>query len=251
MCWLRRSVMAIRLPSSILLAKRSLCLWAKSHCASVSITVAGRKRPLRHLVSCSQELVDASADRKPLLVSDDDMFIWSSLMCHYGLPVTLDWGAWVLGQLKRDQRIQPLPGFGYRGFVVRASRTYLLVLLRRGLRSQQLRFPNKNGPAEWPEVRLPHWLPATRECAANPRLLADLPEWDSYSTGSAPIRLERNCAIIGQATDNASRIKCTRPPCSTILFERCRNLLFLSAMRRCRQSRRSDCHTIPHLELDQ
>lgn len=119
-----------------------------------SITVAGRKRPLRHLVSCSQELIDASADRKLVLVNDDDTFIWSSLACHYGLPATPEWGAWVLGQLKRDRRIQPLPGFGYSGVVVKASRKYLLVLLRRGLRSQQLRFPNKNGPVEWPEVRL-------------------------------------------------------------------------------------------------
>ncbi|HEX7895959.1 MAG TPA: hypothetical protein VF447_17300 [Terriglobales bacterium] len=119
-----------------------------------SITVAGRKRPLRHLVSCSQELIDASADGKLVLVNDDDTFIWSSLACHYGLPATPEWGAWVLGQLKRDRRIQPLPGFGYSGVVVRASRKYLLVLLRRGLRSQQLGFPNKNGPVEWPEVRL-------------------------------------------------------------------------------------------------
>lgn len=129
-------------------------LGEKPLCFRGSITVAGRKRPLRHLVSCSQELVDASADRKLLLVGDDDMFIWSSLVCHYGLPATPEWGAWVLGQLKRDRCIQPLPGFGYCGVVVRASRKYLLVLLRRGLRGQQLRFPNKNGPVEWPEVRL-------------------------------------------------------------------------------------------------
>jgi hypothetical protein len=129
-------------------------LGEKPLCFRGSITIAGRKRPLRHLVSCSQELVDASADRKLLLVNDDDMFIWSSLVCHYGLPAIAEWGAWILGQLNRDRRIQPLPGFGYSGAVVRANRKYLLVLLRRGLRSQQLRFPDKNGPVEWPEVHL-------------------------------------------------------------------------------------------------
>lgn len=105
-------------------------------------------------MSCSQELLDESADGKLLLVSDDDMFIWSSLVRHYGLPATPEWGAWMLGQLKRDRRIQPLHGFAYDGVVVRASRKYLLILLRRGLRSQQLRFPDKNGPVEWPEVHL-------------------------------------------------------------------------------------------------
>jgi hypothetical protein len=57
-----------------------------------SIAVAGRKRPLRHLVACSQELAATSSDGKLLLVSDDDTFIWSALVSHYGLPATPEWG---------------------------------------------------------------------------------------------------------------------------------------------------------------
>ena len=60
-----------------------------------SIVVAGRKRPLRHLVACSQELADPSSDGKLLLVSDDDTFIWSSLVSHYGLPASPEWGPWL------------------------------------------------------------------------------------------------------------------------------------------------------------
>ena len=60
-----------------------------------SITVPGRKRPVRHLVSCSQELADATSDGKLLLISDDQSFIWSSLVLHYGLPATPEWGAWM------------------------------------------------------------------------------------------------------------------------------------------------------------
>src|SRR5207244_711587 len=51
-----------------------------------SIVLAGRKRPLRHLVACSQELADTSSDGKLLLISSDSTFIWSSLVSHYGLP---------------------------------------------------------------------------------------------------------------------------------------------------------------------
>ena len=61
-----------------------------------SIIIAGRKRPLRHLVACSQELADASSDGKLLLVSSNDTFIWSSLVSHYGLPATPEWGSWIL-----------------------------------------------------------------------------------------------------------------------------------------------------------
>lgn len=129
-------------------------LGEKPLCFRGSITVPGRKRPLRHLVSCSQELVDPSTDGKLLLVSDHEMFMWSSLVCHYGLPATPEWGVWMLAQLNRDRRIQPLPGFGYSGVLVRASRKYLLALLRRGLRSKQMRFPHENRPVEWPKVDL-------------------------------------------------------------------------------------------------
>src|SRR5437588_758832 len=123
-------------------------------CFRGSITITGRKRPLWHLVSCSQELVDAQSDGKLLLVSDDEMFLWSSLARHYGLPTTPAWGPWILSQLRRDKRIQPLPGFGYEGAVVKATRKCLLYLLRKGLRSKQLTFPPENGPVEWPEIQL-------------------------------------------------------------------------------------------------
>ena len=63
-------------------------LGEKPLCFRGSIVVPGRKRPLRHLVSCSQELADTTSDGKLLLISDNHSFIWSSLVCHYGLPAT-------------------------------------------------------------------------------------------------------------------------------------------------------------------
>ena len=88
-------------------------LGEKPLCFRGSIVVHGRKRPLRHLVSCSQELADATSDGKLLLISDDQSFIWSSLVRHYGLPATPEWGPWMISQLQQQKRIQPLLGFGY------------------------------------------------------------------------------------------------------------------------------------------
>ena len=65
-------------------------LGEKPLCFRGSIVVHGRKRPLRHLVSCSQELADTTSDGRLLLISDDHFFIWSSLVRHYGLPATPD-----------------------------------------------------------------------------------------------------------------------------------------------------------------
>ena len=129
-------------------------LGEKPVCYRGSIMVPGWKRPLRHLVSCSQELADNTSDGKLLLVSDDQLFIWSSLVCHYGLPATPEWGSWMISQLRQQKRIQPLPGFGYSGVVIKAKRKELLALLRRGLRTRQLVFPSANSAVEWPEFGL-------------------------------------------------------------------------------------------------
>ena len=119
-----------------------------------SIIIAGRKRPLRHLVACSQELADASSDGKLLLVSSNDTFIWSSLVSHYGLPATPEWGSWMLAELHSQKRIHPLPGFGCEGVAVAATQKQLLALLSRGLRRRKLRFPFQNGAVEWPMIQL-------------------------------------------------------------------------------------------------
>jgi len=113
-------------------------LGEKPLCFRGSITVPGRKRPLRHLLSCSQELADNTSDGKLLLVSDGPPFIWSSLVCHYGLPATPAWGPWLISQLQQQKRIQQLPGFGYSGVAIKAKRKELLALLRRGLRTISL-----------------------------------------------------------------------------------------------------------------
>lgn len=119
-----------------------------------SITVAGGKRPLRHLVACSQGLAETNSDGKILLVSNEDSFIWSSLVSYYGLPATPEWGTWILAELRSQKKIQPLPGFGCQGVAVTFTRQQLLALLSRGLRNHQLRFPARNGSVEWPNLSL-------------------------------------------------------------------------------------------------
>ena len=129
-------------------------LGEKPLCFRGSIVVPGRKRPLRHLVSCSQELADTTSDGKLVVISEDHLFIWNSLVCHYGLPATPEWGPWMISQLQQQKRVQLLRSFGYAGVAVKAKRKELLALLRRGLRSKKLSFPAHNGAVEWPDVQL-------------------------------------------------------------------------------------------------
>ena len=82
------------------------CLGDKPICFRGSVMVPGRKRPLRHLLGCSQQLADTTADGKLLLVNGNETFIWLSLVQHYGLPALPDWGTWVISQLNKQKRIQ-------------------------------------------------------------------------------------------------------------------------------------------------
>jgi hypothetical protein len=134
--------------------ERTVSLGEKPLCFRGSITIAGRKRPLRHLVACSREIADTTSNGKVILISDDPRFIWSSLVRHYGLPATPEWGSWMIAQLRQQKRIQDLPSLGYSGVAVKSTRKELLALLRRGLRTKNLRFPESNGAVEWPEVSL-------------------------------------------------------------------------------------------------
>src|ERR1017187_2696754 len=75
-------------------------LGEKPLCFRGSIVVHGRKRPLRHLVSCSRELAETTSDGKPLLILGANSFDWSSLVSHYGLPAPPEWGSWMISQLQ-------------------------------------------------------------------------------------------------------------------------------------------------------
>jgi hypothetical protein len=134
--------------------ERIVSLGEKPLCFRGSMTIAGRKRPLRHLVACSQEIADTTSNGKVILIGADPALIWSSLVRHYGLPATPEWGPWMISQLHQQKRIEPLPAFGYAGVAVKAKRKELLALLRKGLRSSRLAFPAQNGAVEWPEIQL-------------------------------------------------------------------------------------------------
>ncbi len=60
-----------------------------------------------------------------LLVNDESVFVWSSLVLHFGLPALPAW--------TRSN----------------TSRRELLKLLERGLRAGKLVFPAENGPIYW------------------------------------------------------------------------------------------------------
>ena len=112
------------------------------------VNVPERKRPLKHLVALSREMIGNSSQERLLLIGDEPAFVWSSLVLHFGLPAMPEWADWFLSEVHSRKRMQPLMGFGYKGIAVKTNRQELLKLIEQGLRRKELTFPAANGPVQ-------------------------------------------------------------------------------------------------------
>lgn len=124
-------------------------------CFRGAVSIPGRRRPLKHLVALSQEMIGNNNQDRLLLIGDEPAFVWASLVLHFGLPAVPEWADWFLSELHSRKRMQPLMGFGDKGIAVKTNRQEMLRLIERALRERKVDFPSANGPVSW-EDRLMH-----------------------------------------------------------------------------------------------
>jgi hypothetical protein len=129
--------------------ERIVSLGESPTCLRGALNISGRKKPLKHLVALSQDMIGNSGQDRLLLIANEPAFVWSSLVLHFGLPAVPDWADWFLSELHSRKRMQPMMGFGYKGIAVKTNRRELLKLIEQGLRRKKLVFPNRNGPVHW------------------------------------------------------------------------------------------------------
>jgi len=90
---------------------------------------------------------------------------WALMASAMGLPARPEWGSWVIDQLDLQHRISPLTGFGCNPYSIRATRDELLNILSQGVRSMNLRFPDANGPVQWPNLTVGEYFQAGSSAA--------------------------------------------------------------------------------------
>ena len=129
-------------------SEKIVALGESPTCFRGAINIAGRKRPLKHLVALSEEMIGTGSQDRLLLVVDEAAFVWSSLVLHFGLPAVPEWADWFLSELLSRKRMQPMMGFGYTGIAVKTNRQELLKLIEQGLRNKELVLPTQNGPVQ-------------------------------------------------------------------------------------------------------
>ena len=123
-----------------------------------SISIPGRRRPVRHLVAVSEELSRTRAGGEPtarqtVLCDDDPEFLLYRLGVRFGLPVLPDWSEWFGHELARHNAIEPLIGVGCRPVLVKGTKKRFLGWIGHALKRGLIRVP--------PEERCPVWQVAT------------------------------------------------------------------------------------------
>jgi hypothetical protein len=125
----------------------TVTLGADAETFRASISVPGRKRPVRHLVAISKELALTRAGgdpkaRRTVLCSNTPSFALYRLAVRFGLPVLPDWSEWFHKELVRRRAIQPLIGLGCEPVLVSGTKKRFLAWIGQGLKRRQIKIPD-------------------------------------------------------------------------------------------------------------
>jgi hypothetical protein len=94
-----------------------VCLERNAQCFKGSIQLPGRKKPLRHLIGMSEELISANRSANTgrlLLAGSEKQFVWASVAEVYGIPGLPRWADWFQGELNTHRAVKPLLGIRHR-----------------------------------------------------------------------------------------------------------------------------------------
>jgi hypothetical protein len=142
-----------------------VCLERNAQCYRGSLQLAGRKKPLRHLIGVSEEFAASgipSGTDRTLLADSGAMFVWASIAELHGIPGIPEWAEWFLGQLEKHKALVPVLGIGCSPVLVKGNKEQFLSWLSDGVWGGDFHFPAASGPIHWPRFDLQQvFLPST------------------------------------------------------------------------------------------
>ena len=134
-----------------------VCLERNAQTFKSSIPLAGRKKPLRHLIGICKEFASGSISSnsgRTLLAGSEKEFVWASVAHVYGIPGIPEWAGWFVDELKTHHALTPALGIGCNPVIVKGEKAQFLDWLSWGLESRAIRFPDETGPIRWPSLKL-------------------------------------------------------------------------------------------------
>jgi hypothetical protein len=134
-----------------------VCLERNAQCFKGSVQLAGRKKPLRHLIGLSEEFASSNmsaSSGRTLLGGSDSRFIWAALAHIHGIPGVPEWAEWFAGELNSHKAIVRALGIGCNPVLVKGEKEQFLDWLGWGVESEAIRFPAESGSIRWPSLSL-------------------------------------------------------------------------------------------------
>ncbi len=134
-----------------------VCLARNAQCFKGSVQLAGRKRPLRHLIGMSEEFASGNVLSKSgstLLAGSEKGFVWASIAHIYGIPGIPEWADWFAGELNTHHALIHALGIGCDPVIVKGEKDQFLDWLSWGVESGAIRFPEATGSIRWPGLAL-------------------------------------------------------------------------------------------------
>ena len=125
-----------------------ISLGDRAHTFRGLIQAPGRRQPVRHLVSVSQEVFETQAGanaqvHRTIVYSAEPEFLVYRLGVRFGIPLLPCWSSWIAADLTRQNRIHRLLGLGCNPVLVEASKQELLDLIAGAVKRGVLSIPDK------------------------------------------------------------------------------------------------------------
>ncbi|MGE5113236.1 MAG: hypothetical protein ACM3JB_20420 [Acidobacteriaceae bacterium] len=134
-----------------------VCLERNAQCFRGSVQLAGRKKPLRHLIGLSEEFSSGNmsgSSGRTLLAGSDKRFVWASIAHLYGIPGMPEWADWFADELNTHHALIHALGIGCDPVIVKGEKDQFLDWLSWGVESGAISFPTTTGSIRWPGVSL-------------------------------------------------------------------------------------------------
>ena len=134
-----------------------VCLERNAQCFKGSVQLAGRKKPLRHLIGLSEEFANSNmsaSSGRTLLAGSDSRFMWASMAHIHGLPGVPEWADWFASELGSHKGVIRMLGIGCNPVLIKGEKDQFLDWLSWGVESGAVHFPVETGSIRWPSLSL-------------------------------------------------------------------------------------------------
>jgi hypothetical protein len=106
-----------------------------------TLTVPGRRRPVRHLVVVSTQLRAEGDQARIIVKSNSSDLVLRAVANLHGLPLLSDWSEWFCARLQKAGRIRQLSGLNCAPVAIQGTKNEFLEWIGAGLNNGQIQIP--------------------------------------------------------------------------------------------------------------